>query len=152
MTAAAAPAGTAGRRRMLAAAAVAVALAAGATAVAGSGWVRGWALYHGHLEAAGRIMGHGADLPPAAARCANCHDAAPGAGLARRSIAPLDRASLTEARPRRGGPPSAYTSESFCAVVRGGIDPAMVMVNRTMPRFDMPDADCAALWTYVSSR
>ncbi len=103
------------------------------------------------LQRQGRVMGHDIDLPAQASRCANCHDAQQAAGSVR-LVSPLTRAALTEPQPRRGGPPSVYDQQAFCAFLRTGIDPAYVLVDRTMPRFALDDADCNALWTYVSSR
>ena len=52
----------------------------------------------------------------------------------------------------RGGPPSGYDRGTLCRLLREGIDPAHVMVTRTMPRFDLDDAACAALWTHLSNQ
>lgn len=113
-------------------------------------WPRGYALYRGFGTLDAEISGTGVALPAKASACVNCHDATPSG--APRRIGPLDRAALTTATPRRGGPPSAYSGETFCAVLRDGVDPAFVMVDRTMPRFRLSDEDCRALWTYVSVR
>lgn len=115
-------------------------------------WAYGYALYHGHIAIDGRISGHGADMPSTAVACVNCHDPSPIAASGGRNVAPLTRASLLESHARRGGPPSAYDEPMFCSVIRDGIDPASVMVNRLMPRFRLPDAQCSALWSYVTSR
>lgn len=113
---------------------------------------RGFALYHGYLPLAGRIAGHAADLPPGTATCAACHDAPRPAAGGYKSIPPLDGATLTSAVSRRSGPASTYDAASFCALLGSGLDPAMIMVDRTMPRFTLSPADCAALWSYVSRR
>lgn len=114
-------------------------------------WLRGAAIYNGFVERTGRIMGHQSDLPAEASRCANCHDA-PVSPNTTRTVAVLTKAALTESRSRRGGPPYAYTGESFCNFLRTGVDPVFVMADRTMPRFALDDDDCAGLWRYVSSR
>lgn len=114
-------------------------------------WLKGAAIYHGYLARAGRIEGHGTDLPAAASRCANCHDAVQPKEAVR-VISPLTRMGLREPHPRRGGPPSAYDQANFCNFLHTGIDPAAVMADRTMPRFALDDGDCAALWQFVSTR
>lgn len=119
--------------------------------------VRGRALFEGDAPLAGRLTGHDSDLPPAASRCSNCHrrdTAPPGApapaGDETRSFGPaLDAANLAESKPRRGGPPSRYDAASLCRVLRDGIDPAWVMIDRTMPRYQLEDADCEALWRHL---
>lgn len=108
----------------------------------------GAALYDGRLPLAARIAGHEDMLPPLAARCANCHEGGVGA-----TYAPaLTAASLREARPRRGGPPSTFDGDGFCRLLRTGIDPAWVQIPRAMPRYEITDEDCRALWAHVSTR
>lgn len=123
-----------------------------AVALYSTPWIRGYALYHGHLAITGRITGHDSNLPGRASRCVNCHDAKGGSALAVRSIAPLTGASLTEPHFRRGGPETVYAASSFCTVLQNGLDPAHVLVDRTMPRYDLSASDCQALWMYVRSR
>lgn len=113
--------------------------------------LRGCALYHGHVALTARIDGQSFDLPPIASRCAACHEA----GLrqaARNGELSLDLSRLDEPRSRRGGPPSAYNAESFCAVMRTGIDPTSIVLARAMPRFTARDEDCRALWAYLVGR
>jgi hypothetical protein len=141
------------RHRRLAVLAVLILFAVAAVAVfaaARSPWVRGYALYAGYLPVTGRIAGHDADLPPGATVCANCHEPGqPGADPKR--LPQLDR-RLVESYSRRGGPEAAYTEETFCALLADGVDPTLVLVSRTMPRFTIPREDCAALWAYLSTR
>jgi hypothetical protein len=158
----------AGPRRHRGAARVALTgvLALGAVGV-GAGWwwwqgrpaADGAALFDGRRPLVARIQGHEDRLPPAAARCANCHapsairQAAAGAGVATANFGPvLDRATLTQPLPRRGGPPSRYDAAALCRVLRTGADPALVTLPRTMPRYELADADCTALWAYLSGR
>lgn len=97
-------------------------------------------------QLAGRIAGHDRDLPPEAARCANCHTSTPGTA----GFGPaLHAGTLVQALARRGGPPSTYEEASLCRLLREGIDPAWVMVNQAMPRYDATDAQCAALWAWL---
>jgi hypothetical protein len=53
---------------------------------------------------------------------------------------------------RRGGPASRYDALSFCKVIREGLDPANVVINSAMPRYQVSDAQCTSLWSYVMSR
>jgi hypothetical protein len=115
-------------------------------------WPLGFALYHGYLPLHGRITGHDSELPGVAARCVNCHDAVRSDVAPAIVIAPLTKASLAEPVSRRGGPPTVYAENSFCSLLRDGVDPALVIVNRTMPRFEITQSNCHALWRYVNSR
>lgn len=100
----------------------------------------------------GRLNGHTIDLPAAATRCINCHagvattDALGAAAFA----TPLHAGTLLHAMSRRGGPPSTYDAASLCRVLRDGIDPAFVIVDQAMPRYPASDAQCAALWTWLT--
>ena len=117
---------------------------------------RGLQLYAGAAPLQGTITGHATALPPAAARCINCH-AIGTAGPARAGSAPssfgpvLTRERLTQRIARRGGPPSAYDEAAFCRLLRTGIDPAHVLIPRDMPRYELAEADCRGLWLYLSS-
>lgn len=117
---------------------------------------RGRALFAGTAPLRGTISGHASALPPAGARCVNCHSASaagaaavPASALA--SFGPLlTRPHLTGLLPRRGGPPSRYDEATFCRLLRTGIDPAYVLITRSMPRYELPDADCQALWLHLT--
>ncbi len=102
----------------------------------------------------GTIVGHSSALPPAAARCINCHAvgrAAPASAASAASFGPLlTPQSLTGAVARRGGPPSRYDAPAFCRLLRQGVDPAWVIVPRSMPRYARSDADCHALWAHLT--
>jgi hypothetical protein len=139
-----------GRRRLVIAAAVLTALAP--AAFFRVPWLLGWAYYHGQLPLAAQISGHDWQLPVTAARCSNCHDAVSGNGATERVISPLTAVSLTTMMPRRGGPASQYSQDSFCTLLRDGVDPAFVQISRTMPRFEMSNSTCASLWNFVSRR
>ncbi|WKB51880.1 c-type cytochrome [Eleftheria terrae] len=111
---------------------------------------QGRALYQGQRPLQGRIAGHPQALPPAAAACAGCHQAARSGPVP--SLAPrLTAAYLLQPRPRRNGPPSAYNAASLCAALRSGVDPAFVTLLRSMPRYDLTDAQCDALWAYLTT-
>ena len=52
---------------------------------------------------------------------------------------------------RRGGPPSRYDAAGLCTLLRSGVDPAHVIILRTMPRYDINDADCQSLWLHLTA-
>jgi hypothetical protein len=116
---------------------------------------RGQDLFNGAAALSGTIVGHTNALPPLSARCVNCH-AAGSAGPASAASAPgsfgplLTRRHLTDAVARRGGPPSRYDQAAFCRLLRQGVDPAYVLIARAMPRYDISDGDCQALWALLT--
>ncbi len=114
----------------------------------------GQSIFEGRLPVAGRMPGHSQNLPAQAARCANCHQDRPrgSAGTAgSKPLGPLlDAAWLTQPRSRRAGPPVRYDAPSFCEVLRTGVDPAGIMIDQSMPRFDLNDGQCNALWTHLT--
>lgn len=114
-------------------------------------WLRGYAIYHGLIAVRGRIAGHSFDLPGSALRCAGCHKRESSA-LARNGELSLDLRELAIVKSRRGGPRSAYTTESFCATLRTGLDPGAIILARAMPRFELQDEDCRALWIFLELR
>lgn len=118
----------------------------------------GQALYTGTLPISARMVGHDANLPAQASRCSNCHpvdrrhDASTVISTPQERFAPLlTRATLTEGKPRRGGPPSSYDVTAFCRLLSSGVDPAFVMIPQTMPRYRLSTEECHALWAYVTS-
>ncbi len=117
---------------------------------------RGRLLYRGELALVARIAGQDFALPAMASRCANCHSpstsGATSPALAdQQSVGPaLTSALLTQLVRRRGGPPSRYDSAALCKLLRSGVDPAHVIIQRTMPRYDISDADCGSLWRHLS--
>ena len=112
---------------------------------------RGRALFHAELPLTARMVGHSDMLPQDAVRCRNCHSKQPGTGDAAQDFAPLLNAhTLRSALARRGGPPSRYDARALCQVLREGIDPAHVMIQQAMPRYSVSDAECEALWTYLT--
>jgi hypothetical protein len=113
----------------------------------------GQAIFQGQAGAAAppigaRLVGHTLQLPEVAWRCGNCHELSAGSRYAR----PLDRQALTTPQPRRGGPPTRYDARSLCALLRTGVDPAQVMIDTTMPRYELSDGQCQQLWQYLQSR
>ena len=109
-------------------------------------------LYRGEVALSGTINGHAQPLPPIATRCTNCHsrDSAAQAASGAASFAPLlTRERLLGPIARRGGPPSRYDEASFCRLLRTGIDPAIMLIPRQMPRYAIDDAQCKALWGWL---
>ena len=114
---------------------------------------RGEAFFAGATPVVARMAGHDEVLPGSASRCANCH------GFVRASSpssAPtfgptLSARFLRDARSRRGGPASRFDAASLCRMLRTGVDPASIIIARSMPLYEFSDRDCAALWTYLSS-
>lgn len=114
-------------------------------------------LFDGRQPLAARIQGHAEQLPPAAARCSNCHvpqavrQGAAAAGLRGAAFGPLlTPATLRQELPRRGGPPSRFDAISLCRLLREGIDPAWVLVPKVMPRYQVSDDQCTALWAHLA--
>jgi hypothetical protein len=105
----------------------------------------GQGIFWGDRPVPAYIAGQDFALPASASRCGNCH----GEQAPQRIAPVLTAASLTQATSRRGGPPSRYEPASFCRLLRTGVDPAFVVVPRAMPRYDLSEADCAALWAYL---
>lgn len=111
--------------------------------------LRGERIYHGKENLKARIAGHQEWLSPAASRCINCHAAQRLPNTSVRSAPVLNRSWLAEVRTRRGGPAYAYDRPSFCNTLRTGVDPSYVMLGRVMPRFELREDQCAALWAYL---
>lgn len=112
---------------------------------------RGEAIFAGRRPVLGRIRGHDSDLPPEVVACRQCHPPSRSSGDGGTAAAPfLDRQLLLRPIQRRGGPPSVYDLQSFCKLLRTGIDPAYVLIDRIMPTYAMSDTDCAALWQVVT--
>lgn len=113
-------------------------------------------LFDGQEALVGTLAGHAAPLPSGTLRCIQCHTgpaaaaAAPAASNAQALGPTLDRDHLRNALSRRNGPPTAYDLAAFCRALRVGIDPAHVTLPRVMPRFEIDDARCDALWTYLT--
>ena len=123
------------------------------TALADSA-TRGRQLFEGEFALPARIAGQDFALPAQASRCVNCHgaargDAASSAAGAQRIGPALTPGALTDAVRRRGGPPSRYDAASLCTLLRSGVDPAYVIILRTMPRYEITDADCRSLWLHL---
>lgn len=132
-----------------------LALTTAGLADGGASATRGRLLFHGDLALPARIVGQDFALPAAASRCVNCHGTSLGntasSPAATQQVGPaLTISALTDAVRRRGGPPSRYDAASLCTLLRSGVDPAHVIIQRTMPRYEITDADCRALWLHLT--
>ena len=114
---------------------------------------RGRGIYVNGADDAGPIQARMAQqpdaLPALAVRCINCHDRS-GAGAEFRAQV-LSRENLLAQMSRRGGPATRFDAVSMCKLLSTGIDPAWIVINQTMPRYDLTDAQCRALWAYLES-
>ena len=120
-----------------------------AAALADASAATGRRMFFGDASLQGAIVGHPETLSPHLAACANCHQGS--TGLAAASFGPrLDGTHLTEMRGRRGGPPSAFSTASFCRMLRTGVDPASILITRQMPRYTLNDNQCLGLWHYLT--
>jgi len=148
---------------------LAIVAAAGIPLVATTTWVwlrtstrdRGAQLFHGQVPLTGHLVGHDDALPSEAVQCQNCHKleadpppkpAKPGEppALAETVGPTLGPQLLTHLTQRRGGPASEYTADAFCRLLREGIDPTQIMIPQLMPRYTLTDAECNALWSYIT--
>jgi hypothetical protein len=100
----------------------------------------------------GRLAGHPDLLPVVATRCVNCHavDGSKRPPSAAAFGPALGPATLARALARRGGPPSRYDADSLCRLLREGVDPAWVVIDAAMPRYEIDAAQCQALWARLS--
>jgi hypothetical protein len=109
----------------------------------------GRALFTGTSPLVGRIATHRSHLPSEVLRCANCHEweASPPVPL---TVAPsFSRSWLLGVKERRGGPASSYDLTAFCTLLRTGEDPAHLIVNVQMPRYELSARDCENLWHFL---
>ncbi len=129
--------------------------AAAALALGSAAWTWSWsahaalletgeALYRGERPLEARLYRDADPLPAHASRCSNCHEGREAVGPA------LSAVTLTSLLPRRGGPASRFDEAALCRLLRDGVDPAQVLLAKTMPRYAIDDADCHALWTWLT--
>ena len=120
-------------------------------AVSPEQWRAGQRLFAGDTPLVARMVGHHDVLPDMATRCSNCHQTQ--AKVAVPGFAPtLSASSLLTDTARRGGPASHFDAKALCQVLRNGIDPAGVMVNQSMPRYEVTDAQCQSMWVFLVER
>ncbi len=109
----------------------------------------GRSMFLGDSPLQGAIASHAELLPPRAVSCANCHLGTAGLGSGASFAPVLNRSGMTQPRGRRGGPPSVFSSASFCRMLRTGVDPAFILITRQMPRYTLSDDQCQDLWRYL---
>ena len=112
---------------------------------------QGRRLFAGEPPMVARLAGHTELLPVESSRCTNCHlaGASTVAAVPDKFGPTLNARFLRSPAARRGGPASSYDGASFCRLLREGIDPASVMLLPAMPRYELSDAQCSALWAYL---
>lgn len=111
-------------------------------------------MFEGERPVQGMLSDDDAVLPATASRCANCHqwsEASPPDGGTQAIGPALTKEWLLALRRRRGGPASRYDLTSFCTLLRTGVDPAHVLIQRTMPRYQVDETGCRALWDFLTS-
>jgi hypothetical protein len=106
----------------------------------------GCAIFTGQHSIAAHLRGDDRLLPAETARCINCHVQT---GAAPAFAPPLSRSYLLDPSSRRGGPPSHYDQAVFCRVLTNGVDPAGIVLKKSMPYYALSGAECAALWQFL---
>lgn len=107
---------------------------------------RGRRIFQGDAPVAAHMRGETRLLPAAAVRCINCHAAPRGA----EPLGPrLTSDFLLTLTARRGGPPTAYDRDGFCHALASSIDQGGVLLAKAMPQYQLTDADCTALWSFL---
>ncbi|MBS1158671.1 MAG: hypothetical protein H6R15_1090 [Proteobacteria bacterium] len=97
----------------------------------------------------------GLSLGGGEAACVNCHRRSGFGGAEGRSyIPPINAASLLTAKPPGSGASAAgrpaYTMQSLGRALRQGIDAAGRRLDFLMPRYDLNEAELAALFAYLA--
>ena len=106
-------------------------------------------MFFGETPLRGVIVGQSEHLPASVVACANCHAA--GSPSSGKPIGPpLNCTTLTEPRSRRYGPPSRFSLESFCRLLQAGVDPAYIVITRSVPRYALGAGQCLDLWRYLT--
>lgn len=112
-------------------------------------------IFEGRISLTGRLPGQDTPLPAQAVRCSNCHrSSSPNPGVAlsalRQPLGPdLNARTLLEPAARRNGPLSRFDAALMCRALRDGIDPMRIVLAPAMPRYDISDTQCSALWSYL---
>jgi len=109
----------------------------------------GCAIFNGQHPMTAHLRDDERPLPSFATRCVNCHV---GTSTKPAFAPPLTHDALLGVASRRGGPLSHYDATSFCRAVKDGIDPAGVLLRKSMPHYRIADTECQALWQYVMHR
>lgn len=112
---------------------------------------RGKRIFHGLDVLQATVQKNGTALPAHASKCINCHSAQTPGGAWPGTSQYLSATTMSRRISRRGGPAYAYDRPTFCHTVRTGVDPAGIVLESKMPRYEMSDAQCADLWFFLSS-
>jgi hypothetical protein len=122
----------------------------------GAALAAGERLYRAGLLASGKpaaaVAADDVAMAGRQAACVSCHQRS-GMGSSESWVVapPVTKAALyapVSAR-RRNRP--AYTDETLARAVREGVDPAGQPLDRTMPRYDLPERDMTALIAYLKT-
>jgi len=114
-------------------------------------------LFFGKKPLIGKIVSQDFDLPIEASRCVNCHisdqQSQPSEFVKKTQTfgPPLNYQTLTDVKNIHGGPAFSYTATGFCTLLRTGIDPTQIVSKRSMPRYEISDEACNAIWMYLMS-
>lgn len=138
--------------RLAAPAVLAMLIAPAGVAYASKEVARGERIFNGRETVPARLDGHDRALPAQLGKCIACHGTTPRSGIEAGVAPPLTGDALTSARSRRGGKPFAYDRQTFCSTLRTGMDPQYVIMLRTMPRFEVSEEQCRALWSYLTEQ
>ncbi|WP_354677156.1 hypothetical protein [Cupriavidus plantarum] len=107
---------------------------------------QGRRIFTGDAPVAAHNRGATPALPAAAVGCINCHMPSRGA----EPLGPrLTADYLLTLTPRRGGPPTAYDRNGFCQALSSSVDVGGVLLAKAMPQYQLTDADCTALWSFL---
>jgi hypothetical protein len=109
----------------------------------------GCSIFSGQQAVKAHLRDHDYPLPAGTSQCINCHgqtEVAPAFAL------PLTRSYLLDSKSRRGGPPIRYNQVVFCRVLKDGVDPAGVLLYKSMPHYELSDTECAALWRFFTNK
>lgn len=107
-------------------------------------------IFYGLDAVSATVQQNGTTLPTNASKCINCHSAQTPPGAWTGSSQYLSATTMTRMVSRRGGPASVYDQDKFCNAVRNGVDPAGVVLESKMPRYEMSDTQCADMWLFIS--
>jgi hypothetical protein len=106
-------------------------------------------LFYGRTAMRGQLHLHNRPLGADYVRCVNCHQLQDQRNSAARFGPDLGQRFLTQPTEHRGGPARAYTVDTFCHMLRTGVDPTLIVINTDMPRYPFSDAECLALWDFL---
>jgi len=124
---------------------------AAATCFADTTLKKGEDLFYGREELKGTLYLHNRSLNTPFVRCMNCHRLQDQQKTSNKSdFGPeLGARFLQTENSLRGGPARAYDADSFCHMLRTGMDPSQIMIRTDMPRYTLNDDDCHALWRFL---